>query len=197
MLLCDRSQHNIVKQSSSNQKKIKKWQLNKKQQSWTVKHAWQQGLVRLLEQPECSHVAGKRVQWHGHLGKKIGNFSNSWNNLLKKSEIPPFAAMWMHLEMLIPSEGKSERERQMPYMWDLKYDTIWTYLQNRNKLIGIEKRLVIAKGGKDCEFGRSRLKLVHIGYISNKVLLYSTGNYIQYPVIDHIPLWITLLYGRN
>ena len=184
-----------------------KWQLNKKkQQSRTVRHAWQQGLVRLLEQPECSHVTGKGVQWHGHLGKKIGNFSNSWNNLLKKSEILPFTAMWIDLEMLIPSEGKSERERQMPYsityMWDLKYDTIWTYLQNRNKLIGIEKRLVIAKGGKDCEFGRSRLKPVHIGYISNKVLLYSTGNYIQYPVInhhviDHIPLWITLLYGRN
>ena len=39
-------------------------------------------------------------------------------------------------------------------------------------------------GGKDWEFGVSRCKLVHIGWI-NKVLLYSTGNYIQYPVINH------------
>ena len=25
----------------------------------------------------------------------------------------------------------------------------------------------------------------YIGWINNKVLLYSTGNYIQYPVINH------------
>ena len=26
---------------------------------------------------------------------------------------------------------------------------------------------------------------IYIGWINNKVLLYSTGNYIQYPVTDH------------
>ena len=36
----------------------------------------------------------------------------------------------------------------------------------------------------DWEFRISRCKLVHIGCINNKVLLYSTGNYIQYPVIN-------------
>ena len=40
-------------------------------------------------------------------------------------------------------------------------------------------------GGKEWEFGVSRCKLVYIGWINNKVLLYSTGNYIQYPVINH------------
>ena len=40
-------------------------------------------------------------------------------------------------------------------------------------------------GGMDWEFGISRCKLVYIGWINNKVLLYSTGNYIQYPVINH------------
>ena len=34
------------------------------------------------------------------------------------------------------------------------------------------------------EFGVSRCKLVYMEWI-NKVLLYSTGNYIQYPVINH------------
>ena len=48
----------------------------------------------------------------------------------------------------------------------------------------------IAKGGgkggeKDWEFGISRCKLVYLGWINNKVLLYSTGSYIQYPVINH------------
>ena len=40
-------------------------------------------------------------------------------------------------------------------------------------------------GGKDWEFGISKCKLLYIGWINNKVLLYSTGNYIQYPVINH------------
>ena len=41
------------------------------------------------------------------------------------------------------------------------------------------------RGGKDWEFGISRCKLLYIGWINNKVLLYSTDNYIQYSVINH------------
>ena len=40
--------------------------------------------------------------------------------------------------------------------------------------------------GTDWEFRISRCKLLHVGLINNKVLLYSKGNYIQYPVINHI-----------
>ena len=40
-------------------------------------------------------------------------------------------------------------------------------------------------GGKDWEFRISRCKLLHIGWINNKPLLYSTGNYIQDPVINY------------
>ena len=54
----------------------------------------------------------------------------------------------------------------------------------------IENRLVVAKGeegtgGKDWVFGISGCKLLYIGWINNKVLLHSTGNYIQYPGINH------------
>ena len=35
------------------------------------------------------------------------------------------------------------------------------------------------------EFGISRCKLLYIEWINNKVLLNSTGNYIQYPVINY------------
>ena len=38
-------------------------------------------------------------------------------------------------------------------------------------------------GGVDWEFGVSRCKLLYIEWINNNVLLYSTGNYIDYPVI--------------
>ena len=40
-------------------------------------------------------------------------------------------------------------------------------------------------GGMDWEFGISRCKLLYIEWIKNKVPLYSTGNCIQYPVINH------------
>ena len=41
-------------------------------------------------------------------------------------------------------------------------------------------------GGRDVgwEFGTIRCKLLHKDWINNKVLLYSTGSYIQYPVIN-------------
>ena len=41
------------------------------------------------------------------------------------------------------------------------------------------------EGGKDWEFGMSRCKLSHIGWINSKVLLHGTGNCIQYTVITH------------
>ena len=53
-----------------------------------------------------------------------------------------------------------------------------------------ENRLMVAKEMRgrrlmDCEFGLSRCKLVYIEWI-NKVLPCRTGNYIQYPMINHI-----------
>ena len=38
-------------------------------------------------------------------------------------------------------------------------------------------------GGVDWKFVISIYKLLYIEWINNKVLLYSIGNYIQYPVI--------------
>ena len=48
---------------------------------------------------------------------------------------------------------------------------------------------MVAKGegggrGIDWEFGVGRCKLLHLDWINDKVLLYSTGNYIQYPMIN-------------
>ena len=63
-------------------------------------------------------------------------------------------------------------------------------LSTKQKQTDIENRLVVAKGkggrgGNDWEFGISRCKLLHLEWINNKVLLYSTGNYIQSPGINH------------
>ena len=53
-----------------------------------------------------------------------------------------------------------------------------------------EIRLVVAKGegvrrGMDWEFGVGRCKLLHLEWINNKVLLYSTENCIRSPGINH------------
>ena len=86
--------------------------------------------------------------------------------------------------------SKSERERQIPYdityMWNLKYDTN-EYIYETERLTDIGNGLVVIKwvwGMVAGEFGIGRCKLVYIGWINNKVLLCSTGNYIQYPVIN-------------
>ena len=111
---------------------------------------------------------------------------------IKKKEIMPFATMWMDLEIVILSEGS---QRKTNIIWYCLHEKSkkrykWTYLQNRSRLTDIENRLVIAKGkggggGMDQEFGISRCKLLYIDWINNKVLPYSTGNDIQYPVINH------------
>ena len=74
-------------------------------------------------------------------------------------------------------------------MWNLKYDTNELIYETETDS-DIEDRRVVAKGveggrGMDWEFGISRCKLVYIEWINNKVLLYSTGKYIQCLVINH------------
>ena len=53
-----------------------------------------------------------------------------------------------------------------------------------------ENRLDLAKregigGAMHWEVGVSRCKLLYIEWINNKFSLYSAGNYIQYPMINH------------
>ena len=94
----------------------------------------------------------------------------------------PLAVTWMDLEIIILSEV-SQKEKQMPYdityMWNLKYDTneqiykTQTY-RHREQTCGC--RGGWGGGEKDWELWISRCKLVYIGWINNKVLLYSTGN---------------------
>ena len=55
--------------------------------------------------------------------------------------------------------------------------------RHREQTCGFQRRG--GGGGMDWEFEISRCKLLYIEWINNMVLLYSTGNYIQYPVINH------------
>ena len=58
-------------------------------------------------------------------------------------------------------------------------------LQNKNRLTDIENRLVVGEE-RIGSLGLTKANYyIHIGWINNKALLYSTVNYIQYPVINH------------
>ena len=81
-------------------------------------------------------------------------------------------------------------------------------LQNRNRLIDVENRLVVPRGGGrgiDWEFGVGRGKLLHLEWINNKVLMYSTETCSQYPMIKHngkeeymcVYNWVNLVYCRD
>ena len=54
--------------------------------------------------------------------------------------------------------------------------------RHRNQTCGCQGE---GRATEGWESGISRCKLSHVEWISNKALLYSTGNYIQYPVISH------------
>ena len=75
-------------------------------------------------------------------------------------------------------------------MWNLKYDISDCETENRNRPTDRENRPLAAKGhvsggGMEWDSGISRCKLFCIEWINSKVLGYSTGNSIQYPVISY------------
>ena len=89
------------------------------------------------------------------------------------------------------------RERPIPYdityMCNLKYGTNEPIARDRSRLTDTESRVVVVRGrgekagasGMDGEFGVNRGKPLHLEWISNEVLLYSTGNYGQSLGVEH------------
>ena len=63
-------------------------------------------------------------------------------------------------------------------MWNLKYDINELIYKTE---IDIQNQLVVAKG----EGGICSYNLLSIEWVNNKVLLYSTGNYIQNPLANY------------
>ena len=87
--------------------------------------------------------------------------------------------------------SKPERGRQIPYdityMWNIKYDTNKPIYKTEP-----EQRIDLwlprkwgRKNGMNGEFGFRSCPLLHLPWISNEVLLNSTGNSIQSPGIEH------------
>ena len=73
-------------------------------------------------------------------------------------------------------------------MWNIVYDANLSIKRkqthrHREQMHGRPKER--RWGEIDWEFGTSRCKLLYMEQINSEVLLYSTENYIQYPVINH------------
>ena len=87
-------------------------------------------------------------------------------------------------------QSKSERERQTPYgityMWNLKYDTNEPMHKTETDSQTQTTDLWLPRQGQE-RSGSSGLAETNlfIGWINNKVLLYTSGNYNQYPAINH------------
>ena len=111
-------------------------------------------------------------------------YTMEYYSAIKNKKIMPFAATRMQLEILIPSEVSHKEKKYHTIalnMWNLKQDINEHTYKTETRLTDEENRLVVAKeegggGGRDWVFGVSRGKLLYIGWINNKLLLYSTGN---------------------
>ena len=96
----------------------------------------------------------------------------------------PFAATWMKLETLILSkESQKEKDKyhMMSQIWSLTYSTNETF--HRKETHGLAEQICVCQGrgdgsGMDWESEVNRFRLLHLEWIGNEILLYSTGNYI-------------------
>ena len=103
----------------------------------------------------------------------------------------PFATTWMQLEIIILSDlSQRQKPYDITYTWNLIYDTneciykIQTDSQTQRTDLWLPRGMEKGVGWMDWEFGVSKCKLLHLGWLSNEVLLYSTGNYFQSLGID-------------
>ena len=127
----------------------------------------------------------------GAKGLKVGLTSNSLITV-KWPESPNRIRPTFRISLILLKQVRKKKSNTICYRLyvESKIWHRWTCLQKRNRFTDIENRLVVAKGkgegsGMDWVFGVSRYKLFHSEWISNEVLLYSTGNYIQSLGIEH------------
>ena len=101
----------------------------------------------------------------------------------------PFAATWMNPQIIMLSKSDQERQisRDITYMQNLKYDTNEIIYKIETNAPKSKSNLYLPKeksgwGGINQKLEISKCKFIK--QKNNKVLLYSTKNYIQYPVIN-------------
>ena len=103
----------------------------------------------------------------------------------------PFAATWMQLEVIILSEISQKEKYHIISLICGIYNMPQMNLSMKEKQNhGHREQTGSCQGGgggegKDWEFGVGRCRLLHLEWINNKVLLYSTGIYNKSPGMNH------------
>ena len=112
--------------------------------------------------------------------------------LSRKKERRPFASTWLQLDiiMLNKASQKEDRYRMIPLICGISNTAQMNLSTKRKQTHRHRGQTCGCQGGRggrgmDGEFGVSRYKLFHLGWISNEVLLWSTRNCIQPLGIDH------------
>ena len=86
------------------------------------------------------------------------------------------------------SQKEKEMSQDITYIWNLIYGTNEPFHREENHGLGEQTCCCQEEGGgsgMDWESGVNRGKLLHLEWISNEILLYSTGNYIQSLMMEH------------
>ena len=113
---------------------------------------------------------------------------------IKKNEIMPFSATWMDLEIITLSEA-SQKEKGKYHMISLIcgiYNMTQMNLSTKQKQSHRLREQIYGyqgeglRGGIDWEFGIDMYTLLYLKYITNRDLLYSTGNSTQYSIITYM-----------
>ena len=115
--------------------------------------------------------------------------SMEYYSAIKKNGIMPFAATRMQLEVIVLREVSQKAKYHTISLPGGIYNTTEMTLstkqkqtlRHRDQAHGGHRGVV----GRQTEFGVSRWKLSYMAWINNKLLPYSTGNHIPYPMINH------------
>ena len=137
-------------------------------------------MAKTWKQPKCSQTN----EW---IKKMWYIYAMQYYSAIK-NEIMLFEVKWMDIE----------RGRQIlnniTYKWNLKYYANQHIYKTKKDSQIQRTNFWLPRSGmgrKDWEFGI--IKLLYIRWINNKVLLYSTGNYIQYHLTIH---YIDIIYRQ-
>ena len=98
--------------------------------------------------------------WYNGILLQWNATTMEYYSAIKKNEIMPFAATWMDLKMIILSEVSQITTNIWYHICiESKRWYKWPYLQNRNRLIAIENKLMVTKGNSEGEGKRDKLQV--------------------------------------
>ena len=132
-------------------------------------------IAKTWKQPKCPPT-DERIKKMWYI------YSMEYYSIIKKNKIMSFAATWIQLETIILSEVRKRKIQTIYHFFvESKMWHKWTYLQNRNRSQPWSEDLWIpgrsgGGSGMDREFGVRGCKQLHMEWMDNSVLLYSTGN---------------------